>query len=160
MIQLDERDIRILSILQTQGRITKSALAEKVHLSATACWDRLQRLEKAGYILGYQATINQDLLADYVTVLMEASLKHHESYAFDRFEKAINQIEEITECWSVGGGIDYILKFTISTINEYQRLVDKMLTDEIGLHRYYTYVVTKSIKQTHTVPDSVLSKLL
>jgi Lrp/AsnC family transcriptional regulator, regulator of ectoine-degradation genes len=159
MTQLDERDIRILSILQTEGRITKSALAEKVHLSATACWDRLQRLQKEGYILGYQAQINQDLLGDYVTVLMEASLKNHESRDFDRFEQAVKEIEEITECWSVGGGIDYILKFTVSSINEYQRLVDKMLNEEIGLNRYYTYIVTKTIKQSCGVPDRILHNL-
>lgn len=148
MIQLDDRDLKILTILQADGRITKAALAEKVNLSPAACWDRLKRLEGSGLITGYEARINPALITAAAEILMSVELESHTSQDFRAFEDGIATIPEIVECWAVGGGIDYMLRVLTSDIAAYQRLVDGMLEGPLGVKRYYTYVVTKLIKRS------------
>jgi Lrp/AsnC family transcriptional regulator of ectoine degradation len=151
-IQLDDRDLKILAILQKEGRITKAALAERVNLSPTPCWERLKRLEKAGIIEGYSARIALKAFGPMAVMFMEAELDSHKAQDFDRFERAVREIDAITECWAVGGGIDYLLKVVARDVDAYQRLVDRLLTADIGLKRYYTYVVTKRVKETAGPP--------
>ena len=152
MIKLDNRDMQILSILQREGRITKKALAKRVNLSPTPCWERLKRLEKAGIIESYGAKISSAVFGARTTVFMQAELKSHQAQDFDRFERAIQSMDEILECWAVGGGIDYLIKIVTVTIDDYQRFVDSILKADIGLKRYFTYVVTKHVKNSPTPP--------
>jgi len=159
MIKLDKRDIQILSILQREGRITKKALAKRVNLSPTPCWERLKRLEKAGVIESYEARISPVVFGAHTTVFMQAELKSHQAQDFDRFEQAIQSMDEIVECWAVGGGIDYLIKIVTVTIDDYQRFVDSILKADIGLKRYYTYVVTKHVKKSSSPPLSGLSSV-
>jgi Lrp/AsnC family transcriptional regulator of ectoine degradation len=145
-MKLDAIDLRILAAVQADGRITKLALAEKAGLSPTPCWMRLRKLEKAGIIAGYHAHIDVRRLAPVASVLMEVTLTNHRQADFERFERAIGALPEITACWSVGGGVDYILKIMASDIDAYQRLVDGLLDRELGIDRYFTYIVTKTVK--------------
>lgn len=150
-LKLDERDLRILAILQQEGRITKTELAERVNLSPTPCWSRLKRLEKIGLIEGYRAKIALKRFG-LTMVFMEAELESHRAADFARFEAEIRKIPSITGCWSVGGGIDYLIQLMVRDIDTYQRLVDRMLEMGIGLKRYYTYIVTKAIKEDAPAP--------
>lgn len=159
MIQLDDRDLKILTILQADGRITKAALAERVNLSPAACWERLQRLETSGLIAGYEARIDPALIMAAAEVLMAVELESHTAQDFRGFEDALQSIPEVVECWAVGGGIDYMLRVLATDIAAYQRLVDGMLNGPLGLKRYYTYVVTKSIKRA-PVPLAHLQAVL
>jgi Lrp/AsnC family transcriptional regulator of ectoine degradation len=150
-LRLDERDLRILAILQQEGRITKTELAERVILSPTPCWSRLKRLEKIGLIEGYRAKIALKRFG-LTMVFMEAEIERHRAMDFARFEAEIHRIPEITGCWSVGGGIDYLIQLMVKDVDTYQRLVDRMLETGIGLKRYYTYIVTKAIKEDAPAP--------
>lgn len=149
--KLDERDLRILAILQREGRITKTELADRVNLSPTPCWSRLKRLEKIGLIEGYRAKIALKRFG-LTMVFMEAELESHRAADFAQFEAAMRQTPEITGCWSVGGGIDYLIQFMVRDVDSYQRLVDRLLESGLGLKRYYTYVVTKAIKEDGPAP--------
>ena len=151
-LKLDAIDLKILDAVQRDGRITKLALAERVGLSPTPCWIRLNRLEKAGIVAGYHARISMRTIAPVATVLMEITLGSHRQADFDRFEKAIRDIPEIIACWSLGGGVDYILKVMTRDIDAYQRLVDSLLEREIGIDRYFTYIVTKTVKDDIVLP--------
>ncbi len=151
-MRLDDRDLKILSVLQTEGRIAKTELARRVNLSPTPCWERLKRLEDLGVIEGYGARISLSKLGPMSMIFMQAELDSHRSEDFIRFEEALSEIPEIVECWAVGGGIDYMIKFVCTDVASYQQLVDQMLTAEIGLKRYYTYVVTKPVKDTPVPP--------
>jgi len=151
-LKLDPIDIRILDEIQREGRITKLALAERVGISPTPCWTRLRRLEKAGIITGYHARIALRLVTPVTTVLMEVTLGAHRQADFDRFERAIKTIPEVVACWSVGGGVDYVLKVMARDIDAYQRLVDGLLQREIGIDRYFTYIVTKTVKDDAILP--------
>lgn len=154
--KLDPIDLKILDAIQRDGRITKLALAEKVGLSPTPCWMRLRKLEKAGVVSGYHARIAMRVVAPVATVLMEVTLASHRQADFDRFERVIRDIPEIVACWSVGGGVDYVLKAMARDIDAYQRLVDGLLDREIGIDRYFTYIVTKTVKDEIALPVAEL----
>lgn len=151
-MKLDAVDLRILEAIQENGRITKLALAEKAGLSPTPCWLRLRKLEKAGIVTGYHARVAVRRLAPVASVLMEVTLANHRQADFDRFERAVAATPEILACWSVGGGVDYVLKIMAPDIDAYQRLIDGLLDRELGIDRYFTYIVTKTVKEETVLP--------
>ena len=151
-MKLDSIDIKILATLQREGRITKVALAEQVHLSPTPCWDRLKKLENLGFIQGYHATISLKKLSPYTLFITEVTLISHTKQDFQRFEQAMADYPEILECWATGGGVDYILKIITRDIEGYQAFVDRLLEAGLGIDRYFTYVVTKPVKDSREIP--------
>jgi Lrp/AsnC family transcriptional regulator of ectoine degradation len=157
-IKLDFIDFKILSVLQREGRITKLALAERVNLSPTPCWERLKRLEEAGIITGYVAQVELRRLAPVTTVFVEVTLNRHRQIDFTEFEAHVRSVPEILECWAVGGGVDYILKIVAADVDAYQRLIDRLLDAELGIERYFTYIVTKSVKDSVVLPIEDLMK--
>ena len=150
--RLDATDIAILREIQRDGRITKLALAERVGLSATPCWTRLKRLEDLGIIGGYHARVSLKALGPVTSVLVEVTLGAHRQADFDRFETAIKAEPAIAACWSVGGGVDYVLRVVTKDIDSYQRLIDRLLEAEIGIDRYFTYIVTRTVKDDVELP--------
>jgi Lrp/AsnC family transcriptional regulator, regulator of ectoine-degradation genes len=155
-MKLDDRDIAILRVLSAEGRITKAALADRIGLSPTPCWDRLKKLERAGLIEGYRAQISLKKLGPHVTVFVAAELADHTAARFRAFEDAVKQYDEVTACWALGGGFDYLLQIVTRDIDAYQRLMDAILDARIGLARYFTYIVTKPVKVSGTLPFDVL----
>ena len=155
-MRLDDRDIQILSVLTRDGRITKAALADKIGLSPTPCWERLKKLEKTGLIEGYGARINLRKLAPHVTVFVAAEIADHTAASFRSFEVAIQRYDEVVACWALGGGFDYLLQIVTRDIDAYQRLIDEMLDARIGLSRYFTYIVTKPVKGQVGLPIELL----
>lgn len=152
MVKLDEYDLKILKILQHDGRTTKVKLAEKVGLSPSPTWERLRRLEKAGVITGYQACIDPKTFGSMTTVMVEVLLKHHGVDDFKRFESVISEKAEVVECLATGGGVDYIMRVVIRDIDTYQRFMDNLLESEVGIDRYFSFVVTKPVKTDTGLP--------
>ena len=160
MYKLDERDIQILSILQEEGRITKTALADRLNLSLTPSWDRLQRLEEEGIIESYGARLSSTFLKNFHLVITEVELESHKEGQFARFEDAIMDFDEVLSCWSVGGGLDYILKILVKDVSDYQDFLKRVLKADIGLRRYFSYAVLDRIKDTEVVTDSLILSLI
>ena len=158
MYKLDERDIQILSILQEEGRITKTALADRLNLSLTPSWDRLQRLEEEGIIESYGARLSSPFLKNFHLVITEVELESHKEGEFARFEDAIMGFDEVLSCWSVGGGLDYILKILVKDVSDYQDFLKRVLNANIGLRRYFSYAVLDRIKDTEVVPDILIRR--
>ena len=158
MYKLDERDIQILSILQEEGRITKTALANRLNLSLTPSWDRLQRLEEEGIIESYGARLSSPFLKNFHLVITEVELESHKEGEFARFEDAIMGFDEVLSCWSVGGGLDYILKVLVKDVSDYQDFLKRILKADIGLRRYFSYAVLDKIKDTEVVPDNLIRR--
>lgn len=144
-MKLDPIDMKIIAALRRDGRMTKLKLAETVALSPAACWERLRRMEEAGVIKGYAAIVDLEPDAPRTTVIVEISLKSHQQADFRRFEEAVLREPAIIACDATGGGIDYIMRVVAPDIDSYQRLIDRLLEPAIGIERYYSYVVTKSI---------------
>ena len=147
--KLDRIDLNILSHLQKNGRITNVMLANAVGLSPSPCLIRVKRLEKAGYITGYGAQINLAKLGETVMVFTEITLMDHKFEDFSKFERSIRVIDEIVECHLVSGGYDYLLKFITRGVVHYQSVIEFMLERNIGIEKYFSYIVIKSpfIKQ-------------
>ncbi|MBZ9559898.1 MULTISPECIES: Lrp/AsnC family transcriptional regulator [unclassified Modicisalibacter] len=145
-MKLDRYDLKILDILARDGRITKSRLAEAINLSVSPCWERVRRLEKAGIIEGYSARINARVLVRRTPVWMQIELKQHNAESFQRFENAMRDTSVVTECVAVGGGVDYLVKVEADSVDAYQRLIDEWLVSDLGIERYFTYIVTKTVK--------------
>ena len=146
MLKLDDRDLKKIAILREEGRISKADLARRVNLSAAPCWERLKRLEKAGIITGYGAQIALKEIAPHVTVFVTVELEDHRPEHFAAFERAVKRHDEIVSAWALGGGFDYLLQVVARDIDSYQRLVDMLLESGLGIVRYYTYIVTKPVK--------------
>ena len=150
--KLDAFDVRILAALQRNGRITKIKLAEEIGLSPSPCWERMRRLERDGLIRGYHAEIELERLLHTATILVEVTLRSHKARDFERFENGVADVPEIVECYATGGGIDYLLKVVALDIDHYQRVIDGLLLAEIGIDRYFTYIVTKQVKAASGAP--------
>ncbi|WP_434984293.1 Lrp/AsnC family transcriptional regulator [Vreelandella zhaodongensis] len=145
---IDAADIRILCALQQHGPLSKIQLSELVNLSPTPCWVRFNRLRQAGLIRGYHADIALDQIANASKVVVTVSLKAHQKAAFERFERYINQVDEIIECIATGGGMDYVLKVVALSLAAFQQVMDDMLGADLGVERYMTYIATREVKST------------
>ena len=143
-VKLDRIDLRILQELQKNGRITNVELAERVNLSPSPCLMRVKRLQKAGYVTGYSARIDLAKLGPSITVFTEVTLKNHRLSDFDRFQQAIEKVDEVVECHLISGGYDYLLKFVTSGISDYQAIMERLTDRDIGIDKYFSFVVMKS----------------
>ena len=156
--KLDRIDIKILAELQKNGNMTNANLAISVGLSASPCLQRVKRLEAAGVISGYGAYVNLAKLTTTVTVFTEIMLCDHRREDFVRFEANLRDFDEITECHLVSGGYDYLLKFLVKDIGHYQEVVEKLLDRNIGIEKYFSYIVIRTPFVKHAVPlDKLLS---
>lgn len=148
--KLDRIDINILAELQKSGRMTNSQLADRVGLSASPCLARVKRLEDGGFITGYGASINLARLGSVQIVFASVTLSDHRLPDFMKFEQGIGDIEEIVDCHLVSGGFDYMLKFYVRNVAHYQDVIEKILERNIGVAKYFSYIVIKSpIARSH-----------
>ena len=143
-MKLDAIDIKILSELQKNGRIANVELADRVNLSPSPCLTRMKKLQAAGYITGYTAEVDLAKLGEVLTVFTEITLKNHRSFDFDRFQSSLRKVDACIECHLISGGYDYLLKFVTSGIVHYQEIMEDLLRQEIGIDKYFSFVVIKS----------------
>ena len=155
---LDQTDIRILTAVQTHGQLSKTRLAEIVNLSPTPCLARLKRLKADGIISGFHANIALNRIVDFTQVMVTVSLAQHRKIDFERFERLISNMDEITECVATGGGMDYVLKVIAADLAEFQKLIERMLAEDLNIDRYMTYIVTRHVKSSHPNITKLIDK--
>ncbi|MES2787436.1 MAG: Lrp/AsnC family transcriptional regulator, partial [Pseudomonadota bacterium] len=102
-MQLDRADLKLLDLLQRDGRTTVQALSEAIHLSARATLNRVRKLEAAGVIEGYRALISRSALGEQICVFAEIALKDQRQAAIQRFEKRMAQTPQVVACYIVSG---------------------------------------------------------
>lgn len=151
-MKLDRIDVKILSELQKNGRMTFVELAELVNLSPSPCLMRVKKLQAKGYIAGYSAQINVGKLGQVLTVFTEVTLRNHRRADIGRFMSAIQDVEQVIECHVISGGYDYLLKFVTSSIAEYQSIMERLTEMDIGIEKYFSFVVLKSPIAKHHMP--------
>lgn len=132
--------------MQQHGQLSKTKLAEISNISATPCWDRLDRLKAAGFISRYHANLVLGKITGFTQVIATVSLTHHRKVDFGRFEAFIKNLDEITQCIATGGGIDYVMDTLSPSLKSFQTLMDNLFSAEIGIERYMTYIVTRRFK--------------
>ncbi|SFM41684.1 Lrp/AsnC ligand binding domain-containing protein [Variovorax sp. OV329] len=145
---LDRLDLRILSALQSDGRMANLKLAQAVGLSPTAALARVQRLTREGYILGYEARLNPMKLGAGMLVFVEVLLDRTTPNVFDEFKAAVQVQPEIMECHMVAGGFDYLLKTRSADMNHYRRFAGSVLWQLPGVRETRTYAVMEEVKNS------------
>ncbi|WP_439115548.1 Lrp/AsnC ligand binding domain-containing protein [Hydrogenophaga sp.] len=150
--ELDRIDLRILKVLQTDGRIANLKLAETVALSPTAVLARTQRLQREGYILGYEARLNPLKLGRGMMVFVEVSLDRTTHNVFDEFKAAVQVHDTIMECHMVAGGFDYLLKTRMADMAAYREFAGSVLWQLPGVRETRTYAVMEEVKNSSRLP--------
>ena len=149
---LDRIDVKILQLLQANGRITNTELAGKVGLSATPCSERVKALERLGYIESYGAKLNPRLLQLELLVFVEISLIRTSPAVFEEFSQAIVALPQILECHLVSGNFDYLIKARVANMAAYRQLLGETLLTLPGVSDSRTYVVMEEVKEAQTIP--------
>ena len=150
-ITIDRLDRKILRILQDDGRISNVNLAQRVGLSATACNERVRKLEREGVIDGYHARINPAKLGANLMVFVEITLTRTSPDAFAEFSAAVRETPEILECHLVAGDFDFLIKARVPDMPSYRKLLGETILTMPGVNESRTYVVMEEIKDDNKV---------
>ena len=146
--EIDRIDLRILNVLQRDGRISNLKLAESVALSPTAVLARVQRLQRDAYILGYETRLNPLKLGAGMMVFVEVLLDRTTANVFEAFKAAVQVHPEIMECHMVAGGFDYLLKTRMADMAAYRSFAGTVLWQLPGVRETRTYAVMEEVKNT------------
>ncbi|MGL1887959.1 MAG: Lrp/AsnC family transcriptional regulator [Reichenbachiella sp.] len=152
MINLDEKDRSILKLLQRNSNITTKELARRVHLSPTPVFERIKRLEKAGFITKYVAVLDPDKLDKTLVVFCNITLKEHTKAIGHQFVNDIESLAEVTECYNISGDYDFLLKVMVKDMKAYQDFVLNQLGSIENIGSAHSTFVMGQIKNTHAVP--------
>ena len=147
-ITLDAMDVKILRQLQQDADVSMQDLAEKVGLSHTPCWRRINRLKEAGVILGKTVILDGEKVGKGVNALCTVVLEHHHEETLEAFEKAVQNCPEIVECFLMTGSKDYFLRIVVSSIAEYEKFAKTKLLHLPGLDTVDTSFALKQVKVT------------
>jgi len=141
---LDQFDVKILKALHRNGRITKIQLAEEIGLSSTPCWERMNKLERAGVIEGYHAVLDYRKLLSVSYFRVFVTIQNYSLAISKDFEKMVQEMPEVMECEAVLGKSDYVIKIMADSVDEYVLIMEGILGKvEID---YQTLPVSKSVK--------------
>jgi len=149
---LDRTDKQILQCLQVDGRISNVQLARKVNLTPTPCIERVKRLEKQGYIRGYTAILDPELVNASLLVFVEIDLSHNSPDAFREFREEARRLPEIMDCHLVSGNFDYLIKARVRDMKAYRKLLGEKLLSLPGVNASRSYVVMEEVKETSNLP--------
>jgi Lrp/AsnC family transcriptional regulator, regulator of ectoine-degradation genes len=153
---IDEMDFKIMKRLQLDARISNVRLAEDVHLSPSACLERVKALEKVGLIRRFVAEFDLTKIRGTVMLLVEVILENHREADFERFLAAIRKRNEVLECYKIGGRIDYLMRVICRDIDHYSELSDFMSRGELGVEKFHGHVVLAIDKAFQGYPLDLL----
>jgi Lrp/AsnC family leucine-responsive transcriptional regulator len=152
MFEPDRLDLAILDVLQRQGRIAMTELADKVGLSASPCTERVRRMEREGVISGYHAHIAPNALGRSLLVFVEIKLSSKSAEVFDRVKNELSNMPEVMECHLVSGDFDYLMKCRLRAMGEYRHLLGSILKKLPVPAESKSYVVMEEVKETLQLP--------
>ena len=150
---MDSKDRQILKELQADGRLTNQELSERVNLSPSPCLRRLRLMEEQGVITGYTALVDQKAWGLPVTVFIRIKLERHSDDAVQTFERAIQDMPQVMDCWLMTGRSDYLLRVIAADLDDYERLVRRELQRVPGIASIDTSFAYGSVKHAQVLPD-------
>lgn len=150
--QIDAFDRKILALLQTDARLTNNDLSERVNLSPSQCSRRRQRLEEDGYIRGYRAVLDRDLLGFPLTNVVTVTLATHNRDNARRFAELVARLPEIQEAHALTGEMDYILKVVTPDLKSLAEFVNGQLLPHESVQHVKTAIVLETLKETGALP--------
>jgi DNA-binding Lrp family transcriptional regulator len=151
-MMLEELDISILQILQSDARISNAELARRINLSPPATLARVRRLEESGYIDGYAAFVNHRQAGYDMLCFVSVSLQLHDIEQVTGFRNVVRKIPEVLECHHVTGDYDYLLKIVARNTQDLENFLLRKLTPIPGVARIHTSLVLNEVKSTTVIP--------
>lgn len=148
---MNPTDIQILALLQSDASMSVQQIAERVHLSPTPCWRRIQKLEREGYVRKRVALLDAAKLNVGVTVFVGIKTNQHNQAWFDRFNEAISAIPEVLEFYRMSGDVDYLLRVVVPDIAGYDAVYRKLIRD-VDLFDVTSSFAMEQIKSTTALP--------
>ena len=150
-MELKKRDHKLLYLLQKDCRLSNVELAEKVGMSASACWRRVRALEEAGVIERYSAVLQPTRLGLTFQAIVHIQLMRHDPTALEAFIAAVSTRREVRECYATTGKADYHLHISCADINAYNQFLEDFLFQMPAVHSAQTNVVLKEIKRSDKI---------
>jgi DNA-binding Lrp family transcriptional regulator len=150
--KLDAIDLRILSELQANGRITNVELSRHAKITAPPCLRRMRALEKAGYIRGYHADLDPKRLGFEVSAYVFVGLSSQADGDLKRFEEQVRTWPEVRECFMLSGEVDFLLKCVAKDLSSFQAFVTNTLTAAKNVASVKSSLVIRPTKREPGVP--------
>ncbi len=150
--KLDKIDLKILDILQREGRISNAELARRIALSQPATHARLKRLEQSGVIRSYLAVLDREKLGFEMLCFVHVILEKHQPDWVKTFHANVMNMPEVVECYHVTGEFDYLLKVVMRHRRELEEFLVEKLSHIPGVGRVHTSVVLREVKETSALP--------
>jgi Lrp/AsnC family leucine-responsive transcriptional regulator len=158
MTTLDRTDLRMLAVLQSEGRITNAELAERVSLSPSACLRRLQRLEADQVITGYAAQIDPQAVGLGLQAFVRVQLTRHESAAIEGFVERVSGWDEVVACHALTGDMDYLLHVYVADLKDFSRFLLDHLLNAAGVADVNSSFVLRTVKRSPSLPLAQLER--
>jgi Lrp/AsnC family transcriptional regulator len=149
---LDSIDLQILRLLQEDASLSSAQIAERVGLSASPCWRRIQRLERAGLIRRRVALLDPQKLGLGIVVFASVKLTAHGHEALPQFEEAVEKYPEVMECYTVSGGVDYLLRVVTRDVHSYELFLRNHLTQLPMVAEVHSRIAITQVKYTTAIP--------
>lgn len=150
--ELKRIDRNILRELQRNGRISYAELARNVGLSSTPCMERVKRLEREGFIVGYSALLEPEKVDAAFVVFVMIKVARSSPDVFNEFETAVKKLPEVQECYLVSGNFDFLLKARVKDMSAYRDFYGKKLLAFPNVQESMSYTAMEQIKETLTIP--------
>lgn len=151
-VTLDRTDLLLLAVLQREGRLTNAELAERVHLSPSACLRRVQRLEREGVIAGYRAELDPERLGLGLQAFVRVQLARHDAESVATFAAHVEACEEVTACYALTGEMDYLLHIVVRDLEHFSRFLLDGLLGRAGVADVNSSFVLRTVKAYRGLP--------
>ncbi len=151
IMKLDETDLRLLRLVQSDASLSMDAVAERAHLSRNACWRRLRAMEAAGVITGRVALVDAARVGLGLQVLVQIRTSSHDETWMTRFKAAIRALPEITAAHRMSGDLDYVLRVQVADVAGYDRFYKKLIT-AVPVSDISASFVMETLKETTALP--------
>ena len=151
-ITIDRHDLALLDAVQRDGTATNAAMGDAVHLSASQVSRRLQRLAEAGIIAGHAALLDPAAIGLGVTAFAHVGLERHGKAQSDAFERAVSELPQVLDCYSVSGEADYLLRIVATDLPAFSELMMKQVLRLPGVAQVKTHIALQKLKQSHVLP--------
>ncbi len=149
---LDPTDLKLLTLLQEDCRITNAQLAQALSISPSSCWRRVKSLEEIGLIKEYRAELDRQAAGYHFSAILHVSLSRQRAENVETFEAAITGRDEVLECYATTGDADYHLRVVVRDITEFNSFLDGFLFRLPGVANVKSNIVLKDIKSTAKLP--------
>jgi Lrp/AsnC family transcriptional regulator, cysteine-sensing transcriptional activator len=151
-IDLTSKDIAILRLLQQDASLTSTAIAERLNLSQSPCWRRINHIEQLGLIQRRVALLDRDKLGMDVVVFATVNLSAHGREQLEQFENEVRSFPEVLECYTMTGAWDYMLKIVTRDVRHYEQFIREHLLTMPLIREMHSHIAVTEIKNSTELP--------